>query len=105
MTISNDEFTTFYTAAGGWFIITAFEQVYDWNKNQNFSKDTLIDNIFNLGFDTERTGSTTRVNALLRLIKGDAGKEALEKSRDSSRINNSHPNAYALADGLIQKYY
>lgn len=104
MKLTNDEFTTAYTAAGGWFILNAFEQVYDWNKNQNFSKDTLIDNIFNLGFDSKRDGSTTRINSLLRLINGDAITEALEKSRDSSRINNEHPNAAALADALIKKY-
>lgn len=105
MTISSYEFTTYYTTAGGWFIITAFEQVYDWTKNPTFSKNTLIDNIFDLGFDSKRSGSVARVNALIKLIEGDAGKEALEKSRDSSRINSAHPNASSLADGLINKYY
>lgn len=99
--ITDKQFEDAFTAAGGWFILTQFEKIYNWTGN----KADLVDELFNEGFDAKRTGTNTRVSSVIRIIEGDRGKEALIKIRDSRMINKKHPDAEDIASSLLCKYY
>lgn len=81
--------------------MTQFETVYEWKGD----KRDLVDKLYLEGFDKTRTGTSTRVSSLMRIIDNDRGKEALEKVRDSANINRVHPEAYSIANGILKKYY
>ncbi|MBR4874791.1 MAG: hypothetical protein IKU87_03085 [Clostridia bacterium] len=99
--INDKQFEDAFTAAGGWFILTQFETVYNWKGE----KSNLVDEIFKMGFDKNRTGTNTRVSSLIRIIDNNRGKEALEKIRDSKSINRIHPEAESMASYLLNLYY
>ena len=99
--ITDKQFEDGFTAAGGWFLLTQFEKIYNWTGD----KAELVDTLYNEGFDVKRTGTTTRVSSVIRIIEGDRGKEALVKIRDSKVINRTHPDAYDIASVLLAKYY
>ena len=99
--ITDKQFEDAFTAAGGWFIATQFETVFNWTG----SKADLVDEIFAKGFDKGRVGTNTRVSGLIRIIDNDRAKEALEKIRDSKRINKAHLEAELLAKELLSKYF
>lgn len=99
--ITDKQFEDAFTAAGGWFILSQYETIHNWTG----TKAELIDRLFTEGFDNKRDGTSTRVSSVIRIIEGKRGKEALEKIRDSSRINKIHPEAEKMANDLIQKYY
>ena len=99
--ITDKQFYDAFTAAGGWFILTQFETVYGWRGD----KRDLIDKLYLEGFDKARTGTSTRVKSLMRIIEYGRGKEALEKVRDSANINRAHPEAYSMANRILKKYF
>lgn len=99
--ITDKQFEDAFTAAGGWFILTQFEKIYNWTG----TKSDLVDELFKEGFDARRTGTNTRVSSVIRIIEGERGKEALIKIRDSRMINKVHPEAHDNACTLINKYY
>ena len=98
--ITDKQFDDAFTAAGGWFILTQFEEVYNWKGD----KDGLIDYMYTKGFDKSRSGTRTRVNCLLRIIENKRSKDALLKIRDSRFINKAHPGAFGMAKELLSKY-
>ena len=91
--ITDKQFDDAFTAAGGWFILTQYEEIANWNG----SKFDLIDYMYSKNFDKNRTGTNTRVSSVLRIIENGRGYEALKKIRDSATINRQHPEAYELA--------
>lgn len=99
--ITDKQFDDAFTSAGGWFILKQFKTVYEWKGD----KRDLVDKLYLEGFDKTRTGTSTRVSSLMRIIDNDRGKEALEKVRDSTNINRVHPEAYAMANDILKKYY
>jgi len=99
--ITDKQFIDCFTAAGGWFLLTQFEKIYNWNG----TKADLIDELFLVGFDNKRTGTTTRVSSVMRIIEEERGEDALIKIRDSKTINRAHPEAREWADELLRKYY
>ncbi len=99
--ITDKQFEDSFTAAGGWFILTQYETVYNWNG----TKSEPIDELFKKGFDNKRTGTTTRVSSTIRIIESNRGKEALVKIRDSKSINRQHPEAKEMAQILLEKYH
>ena len=99
--ITDKQFEDAFTAAGGWFILTQFEKIYSWTG----TKAELVDELFKEGFDTKRTGTTTRVSSVIRIIEANRAKEALIKIRDSKVINKVHPEAENMAIKLINRYY
>ena len=100
-TMTDKQFDNAFTSAGGWFILTQFETVYEWRGE----KRDLVDQLYLEGFDKARTGTSTRVSSLMRIIDNGSGKEALEKIRDSAHINRTHPEAFSMANRLIKKHY
>ena len=99
--ITDKQFEDAFTAAGGWFILTQFEKIYNWTGN----KADLVDELFKEGFDAKRRGTNTRVSSVIRIIEGERGMEALIKIRDSKMINKAHPDACDKARELIHRYY
>ena len=99
--ITDKQFEDAFTAAGGWFLLTQFEKIYHWPGE----KAELIDELFEEGFDTNRTGTSARVSSVMRIIDGERGEEALVKIRDSKNINRAHPEAENIAKELLKKYY
>ncbi len=98
--ITDKQFEDAFTAAGGWFILTQFEIVYNWHGD----KAGLIDKLFREGFDKKRTGTNTRVSNLIRIIENDRIEDALVKIRDSRKINRIHPEAERIAKELLKNY-
>ena len=97
--MTDKQFNDAFTAAGGWFILTQYEAIAEWTGE----KADLVDYIFTLGFDAKRTGSSTRVSSVLRLINENRIEEAIIKARDSRIINKQHPEAALLADEILKK--
>lgn len=99
--MTDKQFNDAFTAAGGWFILTQFETIADWNG----TRTDLVDHIYSLGFDTKRTGANTRVSSVLRLIEENRIKDAIIKVRDSRRINVHHPEAFGLANDILKRRF
>jgi len=99
--MDDKQFDDAFTTAGGWFILTQFEEIYDFSGEN----DDLIDYMFTQGFDSKKRGTRARVSAVLRLIKSRRSKEALEKIRDSKMINGKHPDAEKLASEIIARRF
>ena len=91
------QFEDAFTAAGGWFLLTQYAEIADWTGETG----DLVDCMYAKGFDADRSGSNTRVRAVLRILREGRGREALEKVRDSARINRTHPEAQGLAEALL----
>lgn len=98
--MTDKQFDDAFTAAGGWFILSLFDEIYTWNA----SRADLVDAMFLKGFDRARTGTNTRVSSVLRIIDENQSRAALEKCRDSKRINQMHPEAFTLATQLLAKF-
>lgn len=99
--MTDKQFNDAFTAAGGWFILTQYRTIANWNG----SKADLVDYIFSLGFDAKRTGANTRVSSVLRLIDENRIQDALVKVRDSIRINAQHPEAFQLANEILTQCF
>lgn len=99
--ISDKQFDDAFTAAGGWFVAMYYELVADWKG----SKDDLIDRIYQDGTDAKRTGTSTRVLSLMRIIDNQRGHEALEKVKESSRIAKQNPEAVKTAKRIIAERF
>lgn len=95
--MTDKQFHDAFTAAGGWFILTQYQLI----ANFNLPKDDLLRKLFAKGFDTEISGTRTRLNSTLRIISEGRSKEALEKIRDSKRINADHPEARQMAEEIL----
>ncbi len=99
--ITDKQFNDSFTTAGGWFILTQFEAIYNWQG----TKSDLVAEMYSRGFDKKEQNTNSRVSSVLRIIQEDRGEEALVKIRDSKNINKQHPDAYDLANELLEKYY
>lgn len=95
--MTDKEFNDAFTSAGGWFLLSQFEEIYTWKG----SHSDLVDKMLLQGFDSKITGANTRVSSVLRIINSNASKLALEKCRDSKNINRKHPEAHKLASHLL----
>ena len=95
--MTDKQFNDAFTAAGGWFILTQYQFI----ANSNLDKETLLKKLFEKGFDAEISGTRTRLNSTLRIIREGRSREALEKIRDSKRINAVHPEASQMAEEIL----
>lgn len=95
--MTDKQFTDAFTAAGGWFILTQYQFI----ANSKLEKDDLLRKLFTKGFDAEISGTRTRLNSTLRIISEGRSKDALEKIRDSRRINANHPEARQMAEEIL----
>ena len=99
--ITYKQFEDAFTAAGGWFLLTQYEAITNWNG----SKKDLVEYMYSKNFDKNRTGTNTRVSSVLRIIENNRGQEALLKIRDSRAINRQHNEAYSLASELLARFF
>lgn len=95
--MNEKQFNDAFTAAGGWFLLTQYEEIASWTGP--LSK--LIEAMYRKGFDCKLSGTKTRVYSILRIIENNREIDALTKIRDSKRINQMHPEAKALADRIL----
>lgn len=95
--MTDKQFTDAFTAAGGWFILTQYQFI----ANSKLEKDDLLRKLFTKGFDAEISGTRTRLNSTLRIISEGRSKDALEKIRDSRRINANHPEARQMTEEIL----
>lgn len=93
------QFEDAFTAAGGWFLLTQFKTIYTWTGDTR----SLVDHLYAKGFDKDRSGTSTRVSSVLRIIKAEKSREAIIKVRDSRRINKAHPEAFSIAQELLSE--
>lgn len=99
--MTDKQFNDAFTAAGGWFLLNSIEEIIE--LNNNYTSTQIAEILFEKGFDSDISGTQTRVSSILRLIKGGRIREAIEKVRDSARINNEHPQARSLAIEILKK--
>lgn len=99
--MTKKQFETAFTAAGAWFFLTEYELIKNWTDD----KDKLIGLVSKTGMNSERQGTVTRINAVKRIINNSMDKFALEKIRDSSKIEATHFDSKELAELLLKKYF
>lgn len=101
--MTDKQFDDAFTTAGGWFLLNSVEEIIELNNNYTSTQIAKI--MFGKGFDSDISGTRNRVSSILRLIKEGRIREAIEKVRDSTRINNEHPQARSLATKLLEKIF
>ena len=100
--MTDKQFDDAFTAAGGWFLLTNVEEIIALN-NKHYTTQQIAEIMFEKGFDSSVLGTNTRVSSILRLVRGNRIIEAIEKVRDSVRINSEHPQAKSLAIEILQR--
>jgi len=94
-------------SAGGWFvgeytalILSKFNEL---EKDLDF-KNEFVRELFNSqGRDRDYSGTRTRVNAVIRIVKSDKVIEALQYIVDSVRINNEEFKAVQMAKEALSE--
>lgn len=102
--MTDEQFNDSFTSVGGWFLLTNVEEIIALNNN-NYTTAQIAEIMFEKGFDSSILGTQTRVSSILRLIRGNRIIEAIEKVRDSARINSKHPQAKNLAIEILQRIH
>lgn len=100
--LTDEQFNDSFTSAGGWFLLTNVEEIIALN-NKDYTTAQISEIMFEKGFDSSILGTQTRVSSILRLIRGNRIIEAIEKVRDSARINSKHLQAKSLAIEILQR--
>lgn len=99
--MTDKQFNDAFTAAGGWFLLTQCETIWDWTG----SKAELIEYLYTKGFDAKPSGTSTRVSSVLRLIDENRMEDAIVKCRDSKNINRVHPEACQIAEDILKRRF
>ena len=99
--ITDKQFEDSFTAAGGWFVAVYYETVADWRDE----KSKLVDKIFAEGTDSKRTGTTTRVSSLQRIIDNGRSVEALEKISVSEKIKKQNPTSVVETARILRERF
>jgi len=95
--MTDKQFHDAFTAAGGWFILTQYQLI----ANSNLERNELLRRLFAKGFDSDIKATQVRLSSVCRIIREGRSKEALEKIRDSKRINADHPEARQMAEEIL----
>lgn len=103
--INNEPFTEkqikrLLNSTGKWFFIKYFEDVYSNREN----KEHLIKRLYCEGFDKDITGTSTRVNCMIRLINSDCLADALQIIADSKRLCKDHPDLKMRLDSIYSRH-
>lgn len=87
-------------STGKWFFVKHFEDVYSSMEN----KERLIKRLYDEGFDKDITGTSTRVNCMIRLINSDCMAYALQNIADSKRLRKDHPDLEMRLDCIYSMH-
>lgn len=94
-------------SAGGWFVgeysNSIIEKYNDLESNKDYKNQFIKDVFNNQGRDSDYGGTRVRVNALLRIVRGNKVLEALNYIIASDRINKDDPNAIEMAKEVLMK--
>lgn len=82
--LTEKEFIDAFTAVGGRFFVYNYEYI---SNNINMSVNDLVEALYLLGYDSDKSGTKTRVYSALRLINDNNGIKALKKVASSQRID------------------
>ena len=88
-------------SVGLWFFVCEYETIRNWRG----SSEELLDRLFEEGFDSKPTGTSTRISCTKALIESGMDEQALLYARDSKRLAKEHPEASEMALGLLAKYF
>lgn len=97
--LTDKEFDDAFTAAGGRFFANTYEYIAD---NINIDTSELINKLYLLGYDANRSGTSTRVSSSKRLISDNFGIRALRKVARSNRIK---PDAINTACRILKERF
>lgn len=87
MKITKEQFEIAYKSAGAWFVVENIKEIeenIDKLSHATFKRDyikKLFDN--GNGPDSKLSGTSTRINCLIRIVKGGYTEEALRKAATS----------------------
>ena len=95
--MTDAEFVRMFNTAGGWFIVSQYRLIAE----SNLPSRELLDRLFAQGFDSELSGTKTRLSAVKRIITEGRVRDAMEKIRDSANINRVHPEAHDMAQEIL----
>ena len=95
--LTDRQFENAFTSAGGWFIVSQYRLISE----STLDQQNLLNRLFAQKFDSDVRGTRTRLSAVKRIIRGGRVREAMEKIRDSEKINNEHPNAKEMAEEIL----
>lgn len=96
--LTDRQFENAFTSAGGWFIVSQYRLISE----STLDQQNLLNRLFAQKFDSDVRGTRTRLSAVKRIIRGGRVREAMEKIRDSEKINNEHPNAKEMAEEILR---
>ncbi|MGX2984454.1 hypothetical protein ACWIWK_03125 [Helicobacter sp. 23-1048] len=91
-----------FTSVGGQFLLTNVEEIIALH-NKNYTTAQIAEIMFKKGYDSNISDTQMRISSILCLIRENRIIEAIEKVRDSARINNEHPQARSLAIEILQR--
>lgn len=105
--ITDKRFIRTYRSAGLVFVCQYME--YFLTNLQKFDykeiKDIIIDEIYNEGknFDLKRTGTSTRVYCLLKIVYSGRIQEVLQIASNSKWLSKNKPKSTRIADNLLKR--
>lgn len=91
-TLNDNQIRRLLGSVGKWFFVKYFQEAYS-NRDD---KKALIDLLYNEGFDKDISGTTTRVNCMIRIIDSGCSQEAFRIIEDSDRMHIDHPELSKL---------
>ncbi|HZK53245.1 MAG TPA: hypothetical protein VFC84_03455 [Desulfosporosinus sp.] len=97
--LTDKEFDDAFTAVGGRFFANTYEYIAD---NMDLDSAELISKLYPLGYDANRSGTSTRVSSSKRLISDNLGIRALRKVACSKRIK---PDAISTANRILKERF
>ena len=86
---------------GLWFFICEYETIRNWRG----SSEELLEKLFEEGFDSKPSGTSTRISCTKALIENGMDERALLYVKDSKRLAREHPDAPGMALALLAKYF
>ncbi len=97
--LTDKEFINAFTATGGRFFANTYEYIAD---NIDLDSAELIDKLYLLGYDADKSSTGARVSASKRLIRENFGIRALRKVACSKKIK---PDAVKTACRILKERF
>lgn len=86
---------------GLWFFVCEYEIIRNWQGDYS----ELIKLLYAEGFDSKPSGTATRISSTKALIEHGMDEAALLHVRGSKRLAKDHPEAEAIVQDLLAKYF
>ena len=103
--MTDAQFKRSFAQAGGWFILCALEELIAYKKlyyHEKGSRREMEEKIAQK-YGRELSTMAYRIKHARKIIKHKRHKEAVEKARDSTKLNRIYPQAREVAERLLLK--